>query len=86
MSANVMEARSRLAEQDIAQNQRDRSVSISSMTNLIAALALASAAVAAYVAIDIGQDVKVQQIYITKLHADLIANGFEPPKLPEEEE
>lgn len=84
MSANVMETRSRLAEQDIAQERRDRAVNISSMTNLIAALALAFAAVAAYVAIDIAQDVKVQQIYITQLHADLIAHGFEPPPLEKE--
>lgn len=55
-------------------------------TTLIAILAAIVAGIALWVASESHDEAEVLGIYVQKLHAELRANGFEPPPLPEEEE
>jgi hypothetical protein len=51
---------------------------------LIAAFSMLFGGVAMYIAIDAQQTAEVYKIYANNLHAELRANEFKPPPLPEE--
>ena len=55
-------------------------------TVLVAICAAIMAGVALWVAYDAHEEAKIYGIYVKNLHADLIAQGFDPPPLPPEEE
>lgn len=54
-------------------------------TVLVAIMAAIMAGIALWIAFDANEEAKIYGIYVKQLHAQLIAEGFEPPPLPQEE-
>jgi len=80
-----MEVRSRIAgryKETLAENA---AVIISALAVLIAALSLLFGGVSIFMAFSADQEAAVNSIYIQRLDAELRAQGFEPPPLPEEQ-
>ncbi len=81
MSAEVIDVRNRLVDQAKERLIDNAAVIISALAVLIAAGGLLLGGVAMYISFNAAEDAKISTIYIQKLHADLIAQGFDPPPL-----
>lgn len=85
MSAEALDVRNRVARQTKQESRRDLSVMITGVTVFLAAVSLMIAGLSFFVAFSADQESEVLGIYVQKLHAQLIAEGFEPPPLPGED-
>lgn len=84
MAANALETRNAIVGRYAAQAKADSTVIFTGLAVVIAAISLLFAGVAMYIAFNADEDAKISSIYIQKLHAQLIAEGFKPPPLEEE--